>query len=372
MSATSETTSPTSKSTELDWKPLIFSKKSSDFRIESEPWENTEGLFGQIFLWVFETLPYLHEHRIFPDWKICAAHYGQVIPGALDLAYAIPPGPKRDIKLAQFRSHHRYLIGNDWQGLSALWNAYFRIPDRVLNRATAFGSLSDAIGVHYRGNDKHTASWDTNPVSPDSYLSIIRQFCRERPEFRRIFLATDDPNFFEFLKGNISLEVINLGAVGFHKDKGSDQQTEAKVDRAMLDCVLLSRCGVVLLTSSALSAFSKVINPDLEIYRIAASKLFHNTPYFPVAYIPVYNSASPDVAAIVDHFMTDDWTKTVDSHLFVGPFVYRRYWSPTLRLIYSYIRQLPGCDWVVHLPNLLAEYRRRRFRRPKARHRSPL
>src|SRR3981081_1994992 len=126
---------------------VILSKKDWDIRIESKPWENPEGLFGQVILWVLEILPYLHEHRIFPDWRIRAAHYGLVIPGALDLAYDVPPGPKREINLARLRSHRRHELGNDWQGLNALWNAYFRIPDRVINRATIVGSLSDAIGI---------------------------------------------------------------------------------------------------------------------------------------------------------------------------------------------------------------------------------
>jgi hypothetical protein len=356
----------------LDWKPLILPKTGCDIRIESKPEENPEGLFGQIVLWVFEVLPYLHEHRIFPDWCIRAAHYGQVIPGVLDLAYEVQPGPKREINLARLRSHHRYVIGHDWQGLSALWNAYFRIPDRVINRARALGSLSDAIGIHYRGNDKNTSLWDSNPINHDNFLAIVRQFCQERPQFQRIFLATDDLHFYGFLKRNISLDIITLGGVGFHKDQASPELAEAKADRALLDCVLLSRCGVVLLTSSALSAFAKVINPGLEIYRAAASKLFHNSPYFPVAYIPIYNSSSPDVAALVDHLMADDWTKTVDSQLFAAPFVYRQYWPPILRLIYSYIRRLPGFDWVVHLPNLLAAFRRSLLRRTKARHRPPL
>jgi len=336
-----------------------LSKRNCDIRIEAKPEENTEGLFGQIILWVFEVLPYLSERGIFPDWKIRTAHYGLVIPGALDLAYEVSPGPKREINLARLRSHHRSLIGNDWPRLSALWNAYFRIPDRIINRAAAFGPLSDAIGIHYRGNDKNTSSWDSNPVGHDNYVTIIRQFCKERPEFRRIFLATDDANFYQFLKSNISLEIIHLGGVGFHKDRLSLELAEAKADRAMLDCVLLARCGVVLLTSSALSSFAKVINPGLEIYRVAASKLFYNSPYFPVGYIPVYNSSSPEVAALVDQLMTGDWTKTADLDLFSESFVFRRSWHPAFRFIYYHIKGLLGGEWVARLPFFLAAFRRK-------------
>ena len=90
----------------------MFSTATSDIRIVSNPWENPEGLFGQVFLWVFEILPYLYEKRIFPDWRIQAAHYGQVIPGALDLAYEVLPSPKREIHLARLHSHRRRVLGH--------------------------------------------------------------------------------------------------------------------------------------------------------------------------------------------------------------------------------------------------------------------
>ncbi len=343
---------------------LMLTKKSCDIRIISKAEEITEGLFGHVFLCVIEILPYLHAHSIFPDWQIRAAHYGAsdglVIPGALELAYEVEPGSKTEINLARLRSHHRHLLGSDWQGVSALWHTYFRIPDRIIDRVKALGTLSDAIGIHYRGNDKQTAVWDTNPVSHEDYLAIIRQFCQERPEFQRIFLATDDFNFYGFLKANISLEVINLGDVGFHKDEASPEIAGAKADRAVLDCVLLSRCGVVLLTSSALPSFAKIIEPTLEIYRVAASKIFASAPYFPVAYIPTYNSSLPEVSALVDQLMAGDWSKQAYAELFTARFVSRPHYSPTARLIYSYVRRLtPGCHWIARLPKWLAGYRQK-------------
>jgi hypothetical protein len=347
---------------------LAFQKAKSGILIEAKPEEMYDGLFGQVLLWIFEILPFLHERQIFPEWRIQAAYYGResdglVIPGVLDLAYKVAPGSKKEVNLVRLR-RHRHVLGNDWQSLSAIWHAYFRVPDRIIKRATDFGSFSDTIGIHYRGNDKQTALWDTNPVTYSDYLAIIRQFCQERPEFRRIFLATDDENFYTFLKSNIALEIVNLGGVGFHKDRTPPKIADAKTDRAMLDCVILSRCGVVLLTSSALPSFAKILNPELEIYRVAASKMFKkNAPYFPVAYVPIYNSTSFDTARLVDRLMAGDWTKTTNSQLFTAPFISRPFLSPFLRLIYSiyfYVRGLPGFYWVAQLPKLMDEVYRRR------------
>jgi hypothetical protein len=279
------------------------------------------------------------------------APQGFVVPGVVDLAYQVAPGAKKKLDLLQFRTRHRHVLGNDWLSLSAMWNDYFRIPDRIEEMAVALGPLSDALGIHFRGNDKLTTTWDSNPVSHNDYLMIIRDFLKTRPEFRRVFVATDDFSFFHFLKDRISLEIINLGEVSFHKADTPIEEIGAKTDRAMLDCVLLSRCGVVLQTSSALAAFTKILNPELETYRVAASKLFYDAPYFPVAYIPRYHSSSPEISALVDRLMHGDWTQEWDAHLFSAPFAARPCWpsSSPVRLLKSYFRGVerwPGFGWV--------------------------
>ncbi len=318
-----------------------------------------EGLFGQVLPYVFEILPYLHARNIFPDWEIPSTLYGYpphglIIPGVVDLAYQATPGPKVEVNLLQLRIRHSQVLGNDWRRLSTIWNDYFCIPHRITESAATLGSLSDAVGVHYRGNDKLTASWDTNLVTHNDYLLIIRDFLATRPEFRRIFLATDDFRFYHFLKLNLSLDIINLGEVGFHKVEAGLEELAAKADRAMLDCVLLSRCGAVLLTSSALPSFTKILNPELEIYRVSASKLFAAIPYFPVAYIPCYNSSSPQISALVDRLMKNDWTREGDAQFYNVPFAAGpRYLLPSaLRRVYNYVRgveQWRGFGWIGRL-----------------------
>ena len=49
---------------------------STDIVVRADPGEMVDGLFGQVFLWVFECLPYLHEQNIYPAWSIGAAYYG--------------------------------------------------------------------------------------------------------------------------------------------------------------------------------------------------------------------------------------------------------------------------------------------------------
>ena len=272
--------------------------------------ELDEGLFGQVFLWIFEILPYLARRKVFPDWEIHALHYGgqaqTVIPGVLDLTYS-PPAAARDIPLALLRRRRCAQLGNDWAALNRLWTSYFRIPAAVERDADAMGRFDDALGVHYRGTDKLAATWDTNPVHAADMIAIIKDFLGRRPDLTRIFLATDDKSFAGKLRDSVGCEVLNLGEVEFHKEEGKAKDDLTGAFRALLDSVVLSRCRAVLLTSSALSGFTKVWNPDLEVYRCAASKQFADIPYFPVAYIEPYASSDPHVEAILERLFQDDW-----------------------------------------------------------------
>ena len=275
--------------------------------------ELEEGLFGQVFLYIFEVLPYLDRHNVRPDWRIHARHYGgeeqTVIPGVLDLAYI--PGPvSRDVALAELRRRHCAQLGNDWSDLHRIWTRFFRLPQAVESRAEGVGPLNDALGVHYRGTDKLTADWDTNPVAAEDMIAIIADFLGRRPDLTRIFLATDDRNFPAKLRSAVGCDVINLGEVSFHKAEDRISSDLEGATRALLDSVLLSRCGAVLKTSSALSGFAKIFNPQLEIYRCAASKRFADIPYFPVAYIPPYQSEDAAVQAILTRLMRDDWQQS--------------------------------------------------------------
>ena len=245
---------------------------------------------------------------------------GPTIPGVVDIAYPLAAAPGADVDLAYVRDRHCAVLGSDWPALHQLWTSYFRVPDRIVRAADALGPLHDVLGVHYRGNDKHTASWDTNPVSHEDCLAIVADFAASRPDLTRLFVASDDGSFAGALAVHLDREVINLGDPGFHKDAAPRGDAEARADAAMLDCLLLSRCAVVLLTSSAVSAFAKVLRPELEIYRCAASKMFADIPYFPVAYIPKYRSADAAVQAVVDCLMNDEWTGDPRTGPFLKPF----------------------------------------------------
>lgn len=285
--------------------------------VTSQAEEFQQGLFGNIFYNIFQILPHLYTHKIFPAWQIRSTTYGDppeflTIPGALDLAYAPPVGPYRFVSVEELRRRHAHVLGNDWEDLHRIWNAYFKIPHRVQTLAQQMLPPGRVLGIHYRGTDKQTATWDSNPITQDQYLTLIRDFQKGRADFDVIFAATDEFSFVEKLRSAINLPVISLGEVEFHLATEHKVSRSEKTDRAMLDCILLSLCSCVIETSSALPSFAKLFNPALEIYRCAASKLFGklytDMPYFPVAYIPMLPVTTSDSVDILRQTMESDWT----------------------------------------------------------------
>ncbi|MET0382664.1 MAG: hypothetical protein ABW032_04495 [Burkholderiaceae bacterium] len=300
------------------------------WRIVSNPDDLEEGLFGQVLLWIFEILPWLDAHGIQPEWEIYSPLYGKgpgrpVLPGVFDLAYAPASPATRSRSLLWTRVFHTSALGGDWAGTHALWTRYFRVPARIEAQADAVGLPGDCLGLHYRGTDKNRQSIDTNAVSADDFLTLAAAFIARRPDLRAIFVASDEPGLLaKAIDRFPSMDVRGLGDVAFHKAADS-RGDPGKADRALLDCVLLSRCRTVLKCSSALSGFAKVLKPELECYRVAACKMFGDIPYFPDAYVPRLTLDDPAAAEILARQFADDWLDDPQARArWLTPFVGRR------------------------------------------------
>ncbi len=298
--------------------------------VRAEPGDIIGGLFGGVLNNIFEILPFLKSKGIYPQWSVASKLYGEapdflIIPGVLDLAYTPAPEPAQKIlNLYLTRALRGHFIGSDWGALHALWAEYFRIPTRVRERASDLGDLGRTLGIHYRGNDKTISGWDTNPISYDDFIAIVDDFLSRRPDLTQVLVATDEDAFLSYVRERVSLPVISFGTGAFHLRQTTTSMPRDEADQALADCVALSQCAAVLNTSSALSAFAKVLNPDLEIYRSAASKMFSDNPYFPIAYIPVYQSSAPAILAILDRTMRGDWRDDPRARRFRQPFTFKR------------------------------------------------
>lgn len=289
-------------------------------KIVTFPDDLQEGLFGQVFLWVFEVLPYLDERGIRPTWAIRSKLYGNpeddfiVIPGLVEITDEINDINEEpsEMSLDELRKLGAVTLGNDWSYANRLWTKFFRIPSRIIERADQFPMLEGALGLHYRGTDKNTTLDETNYVSEEDFISLADDFIQTHPETQIIFIASDEGLFIEAIRSRYpNHRIVSSGEVTHHKEMDK-QDNMKKGEHALLDCLLLSRCKYLLKCQSALSGFAKVLNPDIEAYRVSAFKLAYwnpDVPYFPDAHIPKYTSENLECSNILKKLFAGDWTE---------------------------------------------------------------
>ena len=192
-----------------------------------------------------------------------------------------------------------------------LFFKYFKIPNDLKEKADSF-ELENSLGIHFRGTDKTEDTVMNTSISKDDFYKVFDSFIKTNP-FKSVFLATDEKDVYTFLstkypniKIKLSREFDNQNIFWKH-----NQNPVKNAKEAMIDMLCLSKCKTVLKVSSALSSFAKIVNPNLEIYRINALKMFTDIPYFPDAYIPLLSKEhtySETCNSILDRVQKNDWS----------------------------------------------------------------
>jgi Putative papain-like cysteine peptidase (DUF1796)/Nodulation protein Z (NodZ) len=129
------------------------------------------------------------------------------------------------------------------------------------------------IGIHYRGTDKLEAE----PVSYEKVVDDIKTVIANQTEKKsiKIFAATDDARFAQYIKKQFPDQIImrdvlrSDNAMGIHMR--SDLAPYKKGEDALIDCLLLSRCSVLIKMASNLSDCSLQFNPNMSVIRLNKS-----------------------------------------------------------------------------------------------------
>lgn len=143
----------------------------------------------------------------------------------------------------------------------------FLIQD-IENFVTENFSETYTIGVHYRGSDKKA---EAPPVSLEKVKICLKtQIKKLKSSDYKIFLATDEKAALEYFQKYFPDKLIyqkglySKGDVGAHYIHRGFESGR----RAVIDCYLLSKCHLLIRTSSNLSAASAFINPKLPLINL--------------------------------------------------------------------------------------------------------
>ncbi len=134
------------------------------------------------------------------------------------------------------------------------------------------------ISVHYRGTDKISEA----PHVP--YIDILQKIEEvitsiNRADFK-IFLATDEAPFLEFLRTHFGdavsfNETAKRSTNGKPLHFGAEDPYQSGLD-ALIDCLLLSKGDILVRTSSNLSLVSTYFNPDIPV--LSLSERYPSSP----------------------------------------------------------------------------------------------
>lgn len=182
-------------------------------------------------------------------------------------------GEKRDSPLAYPTQEQYYkawqqrrLIPRDIA--SQLINKYIHIKPEIQEKIDAFiyRFFLDyyTIGIHYRGTDK------VKEAPRIAYEKVFKEVERHIPLEKPclLFIATDEIEFLEHAKSRYS-NVVALDAIRSHSGSAgvhfANKNNYSVGEEALIDACLLSRCDLLIRTSSNLSLWSTYFNPELPV-----------------------------------------------------------------------------------------------------------
>lgn len=289
-----------------------------NYIIHSKKNELGAGMFGQTLTWLLEILNHLeNEHQISNNSKIIfdvnANNYGNIIP-----THIVPRNiySINDLDNAQHLNIKSYKLSNgiDFEFNTAsfnranyIWNKYFKLhPD--IEKLIPMFDMSNTLGIHFRGTDKNTDASEANPISQDEFITIIKDYLKNSNNVKNVYCCSDEASFITRIK----TEFVDLNIIDYNQKRSENKYhslhegcLNTDIDKfnhtfaTFIDVFALSKCNTVLKTSSAMSSFSKILNPDLNLITCCAMK----QRWFPTGVVEAYQSSNEVVNNILKRTM---------------------------------------------------------------------
>lgn len=132
------------------------------------------------------------------------------------------------------------------------------------------------IGVHHRGTDK---AIETEIITYETTLNKLRKVIEKlRPSQKKnfcIYIATDEQSFLDYVCMHYPNEVVfsdfvrSDNGLPLHMGQPFYTSNYQKGEEALLDCILLSKCNVLIRPNrSCLSLVSTYYNPNMKVYSL--------------------------------------------------------------------------------------------------------
>ena len=296
-------------------------------KIFSNTEDLTEGIFGQCLTWLLEVLYYLEKNNIYNInnyntkviFDINTLNNKNLIPKFIQpkKIYDIDKSFESiKISLKKYKIENKIgsfeLNTESFEKANKIFNKYFKFNDFIIDEVNKLNINNKTIGVHYRGTDKnYERSHEANYITKQEMILIVKDYM-ENNDIEQIFCCSDEQSFINeiiLLYPNKVIEYKqtrsnNSNNYGLHRhgQNSSDRDRDNLTYSCIIDMLALSKCTTIIKTSSALSSFSKILNPYLKLYTVSAMK----QPWFPASVAERYESESEEIIKILKRTMIND------------------------------------------------------------------
>lgn len=287
-----------------------------DYIIFSNKNDLQEGMYGQTLTWLLEILHDLEKTNKINDtsrimFDVNALQYNNIIPTFIIAKNEYTMNDLKNpvlLNIKPYKSSKTLDFDfdmNSFQVANRIWNKYFVLSQGIEDNIPKIDS-ENTLGVHFRGTDKTSDANEANPISQDEFIIIVKDYLSNHKEIQTIYCCSDEASFITRMKAEFNhLNIIDYdqkratdNSRAFHKNIPNDNKAQHTC-AAIVDMIALSRCKTVLKTSSAMSAFSKIINPNVQLLTCCAMK----QRWFPTGVVDVYLSSDIKVNNILKRTM---------------------------------------------------------------------
>jgi hypothetical protein len=250
---------------------LTYHSRRGVFPIEIR---STVGL-GAKLEWCLEIMAYCDENSLLPQFKFSYPTSASS-DDYFSSFFKIRGSPEKPVRFVPISSIIELNLGKDYDTVLSvdlahyLITKYLVVREEVVQEVEKFCTQHFArrrvLGVHYRGTDKILES---PAVSYESVRANIDRYVQLYPDTDCIFIATDDLNFLHDIQAaSIGRSIISRDDAVRSRDGRSIHESldtdKYAINRdAIVNCLILSRCDALLKTSSILSDWAKLFNPQL-------------------------------------------------------------------------------------------------------------
>ncbi|MEL6540770.1 MAG: hypothetical protein AAFQ34_05145 [Pseudomonadota bacterium] len=155
----------------------------------------------------------------------------------------------------------------------ALFDRHYAVRPEFIEEVETFAGANSigprTLAIHYRGTDKYT---EAPTQEMRDVLDRIARHVDTLDGVENVFVASDVAPFVEATAGGVAgLPTVSLDdAVRSSSDIPVHTQSFHAANAAMgrdalLNCLMLARCGWMCRTTSLLSAWSAIFNPDIKV-----------------------------------------------------------------------------------------------------------